>query len=157
MTATYGNDADLLNTVFDIANSTLQSIIDVPGILFDLTYQSVPSSITSKTPSDAPNALGLENQTSPHALALINIHWNDAADDERVYAAAESWLKHSDEEASRKGLKNPWLYLNYAHSSQKPIDGYGLANKKKLQAVSKKYDPKSLFQRGVTGGFKVFL
>ena len=128
----------------------------MPGVLFDLTYQSVPSSIASKTPSDAPNALGLDNQTAPLALTLINLHWNDAADDEKMYAAAESWLKHSDEEASKRVLKEPWLYLNYAHSSQEPIDGYGFANKERLQAVSKKYDPKGLFQKGVKTGFKVF-
>lgn len=124
--------------------------------MYVLTFQPVPSSITSKVASDAPHAMGLDQQDGPQVLTLVNLHWNDAEDDDKVYAAAESWLKQSDEEAAKRGLKRPWIYLNYAHSSQRPIDGYGSANKKKLQDVSRKYDPNGLFQKSVIGGFKVF-
>lgn len=89
-------------------------------------------------------------------LTLLSLYWQDPSDDERVNAGAESWLKQSDAEAANRGLKNPWIYLNYAHSSQKPIDGYREANKAKLQEVSKKYDPSGVFQKNVPGGFKLF-
>ncbi|KAL6718484.1 hypothetical protein ACLMJK_004575 [Lecanora helva] len=155
ITSTYANDADLLHTVFDIANSTLQSIATVPGILYVLSLQSVPSSIADKTSTDAPNALGLDKNVGPQINALLNIHWDDVADDAAVNAAAESWLQRADAEAEKRGLKRRWLYLNYAHKTQDPIGGYGEGNGERLREVSRKYDPEGVFQKVVKGGFKV--
>jgi hypothetical protein len=38
-----------------------------------------------------------------------------------------------------------FVYLSYAADFQDPISSYGAANKKMLQAVSRKYDPEGLF------------
>jgi len=48
------------------------------------------------------------------------------------------------------------VYLNYADRSQDPIAGYGAAIGADLRAVSRKYDPKGVFQESVPGGFRVF-
>jgi len=53
------------------------------------------------------------------------------------------------------GVWNEFIYLNYAAPWQKPITSYGQANKNFLQSVSKEYDPNSLFQKAVPGGFKL--
>lgn len=58
--------------------------------------------------------------------------------------------------AKEIGKYNAFLYLNYANRNQDPLDGYGVENVRKLQAVSKKYDRKEVFQQLVPGGFKLF-
>ncbi len=44
------------------------------------------------------------------------------------------------------GLYNEYLCLNYAAPWPDPISGYGAAVKAQLQAVSKMYDPRGVFQ-----------
>ena len=145
-----------MSTIFDIANSTLQSIKDIPELVYSLVFQAVPSSVTSKSAEGASNVLGLDSREGPLVLVSMSLGWRDAADDAAIDVAVHSWLKQSDLEASKRGLTRPYIYLNYAHSTQKPIEGYGVANKRKLQEVSRKYDPDGFFQKVVVGGFKVF-
>jgi hypothetical protein len=57
--------------------------------------------------------------------------------------------------ASEMGLLRRFQYLNYADKQQNPIASYGPENVAALQATSKKYDPKGLFQRQAPGGFKL--
>jgi hypothetical protein len=58
--------------------------------------------------------------------------------------------------AKAAGTYNEFIYLNYADPQQKPFDGYGAANKARLQSVAQKYDPTGFFQTAMPGGFKVF-
>lgn len=46
--------------------------------------------------------------------------------------------------------------MNYASAGQPVIEGYGEENVRFLREVSRKYDPKGVFQRRVPGGFKLF-
>lgn len=48
-----------------------------------------------------------------------------------------------------------YIYLNYAGEHQDPLGGYGTANVAKMAALSKKYDPKGVFQKLVPGGWKI--
>ena len=49
----------------------------------------------------------------------------------------------------------PWLYINYAHPSQKVLESYGEENLKKIREVAAKYDPEGVFTRLCPGGFKI--
>lgn len=53
------------------------------------------------------------------------------------------------------GLGEDFLYLNDASADQKIMEGYGKENLNRLQRVSRKYDPEQVFQKQVTGGFKL--
>ncbi|KUI58419.1 Bifunctional solanapyrone synthase [Cytospora mali] len=55
---------------------------------------------------------------------------------------------------SREGFVD-WKYLNYAHDSQEVLQGYGQDNVQKIREAAAKYDPKGVFQRLCSGGFKV--
>jgi hypothetical protein len=59
--------------------------------------------------------------------------------------------------AVEMGLLHEFQYLNYADPSQDPIGSYGEENASFLREVSKKYDPRGVFQRQVPGGFKLGL
>ncbi len=57
---------------------------------------------------------------------------------------------------NKPSLYHPYKYLNYADGSQDVIGGYGNKSVNRLRKVSKRYDPRGVFQRQVPGGFKLF-
>ena len=155
-TATYGNSAALLSQIYDIADSVLQPIKGVLGLRYSLSLQPVPSIITGFAAKSGGNPLGLDPSDGNNILVLITISWLLPGDDDNVTAQAKSLFQQGNALASKMGLLNDWVYLNYAAEWQDPIGGYGAANKAKLQATSKKYDPTQIFQKQVPGGFKLF-
>ena len=100
--------------------------------------------------------LGLDPSDPPLVLYLLTATWNNAADDNLAQTTAKQVIDDVETTAEQKGLYSAYKYLNYADGTQNVIDGYGSANKAKLEAASKKYDPNGVFQKQVTGGFKVF-
>ncbi|KAH7308610.1 hypothetical protein B0I35DRAFT_442293 [Stachybotrys elegans] len=58
-------------------------------------------------------------------------------------------------EAMGHSQDNPWIYLNYAHPSQKVLQSYGPENVSFIRQVAVKYDPSGIFQRLCPGGFKI--
>lgn len=156
MTGTYSNSAKMMSTIFDIANRTLQSIDDVPNLVYSITFQPMPTAITSKAKSRGGNSLGLSASDGNLFNMLLAVSWDDSADDARIEQHAKDLFQECEDEAKKLGLYNKYQYLNYAAPWQDPISGYGAAQKAKLQAVSKKYDPKGVFQKQVPGGFKLF-
>lgn len=156
MTATYANSAKMMSNIFDIANSTVQDLLDVPELVFSLSFQPMPTEITSKAKSRGGNSLGLSGAEGNLFNFLLNVSWNSQADDERIYSQAKALFDKAECVAKELGVYNEYVYLNYAAPWQDPITGYGAASKAYLQAVSKKYDPKGIFQTQVPGGFKLF-
>ncbi|KAL9603056.1 MAG: hypothetical protein Q9219_001420 [cf. Caloplaca sp. 3 TL-2023] len=157
LTRTYGNDPNFLSQVFDITNKTLQSsIAHVPGLVYALVYQPLPSAITSRSAASGGNPLGLGRASGSQVLALQTIMWSNPADDDIINSAARKIFQQADKVAEKTGLKRPWIYLNYAAEDQDPIGSYGAENVRKLREASRKYDPTGLFQKNVPGGFKLW-
>ncbi|KAI9799744.1 MAG: hypothetical protein M1833_003863 [Piccolia ochrophora] len=156
VTRSYKNSAVLLAQIFDITNATLQTLDSTKLATFAITFQAIPTSITAKAAASGGNALGIDPAVGPLVLVLLVISWADPADDETVAAAGRNLFAQADDAANAAGLLDPWVYLNYAAQWQEPIKGYGAVNTAKLQAASKKYDPKGVFQKRVPGGFKLF-
>lgn len=100
--------------------------------------------------------MGLRPSRWPQALTLRAARWSDQSDDHRVTAAIEEYFTQLDTEAKRRHLANRWIYLNYAANFQDPIRSYGRRNQARLRAISRKYDSRSVFQKSVPGGFKLF-
>ena len=101
------------------------------------------------------NVLGLCPVSGPQLMILdLTMSWGSAADDAKIYAAAESLLNQTASLAQQRGLLAQYEYLNYAAQFQDPISSYGATNVKFLQQVSKKYDPQGAFQR-LGKGFKI--
>lgn len=59
------------------------------------------------------------------------------------------------EYAQSIGEDNDYIYMNYAHNSQKPLRTYGEDNFQEILRAAKKYDPNGIFQDQMPGGFKV--
>lgn len=138
-------------TVYSQLFTTFQSAADklskVEGLVFDFLMQPIP--VTNGT-----NSLGLEPNVKDLVLVDIGAAYNNAADDATVQAAVQKIFNQHVRILKKAGLFLDWTYLNYAGSNQDPIGTYGdLAT---LRRVSKKYDPKGLFQTAVPGAFKLF-
>lgn len=134
----------------------MQELQDVQDLLWALTYQALPASITAQSASTGGNPLGLDPVKGSLVIVLWTVFWSNAADDERIDTALKRLFTRANDLAWKKGLYNDWVYLNYAAAWQDPISGYGAENKRKLQEISRKYDPKGVFQRDCPGGFKLF-
>ena len=161
VTGTFKNNARTMQKYFDLANETIQTagdagIKDVTGLVFSLTFQPLPQTITSKAAASGGNSLGLDTSDGDLVIVHSTVQWELPADDARVHAAVQKLFAKADAASKRGSTFNPYLYLNYAAVWQKPIDGYGAQSQRNLQSVSQKYDPRGLFQQQVPGGFKLY-
>ena len=64
-------------------------------------------------------------------------------------ATTERWRQLGE----KRGLHDPFVYLNDAARDQNPLGSYGVENVAKLKAVSRKYDPQQIFQKLQNDGF----
>jgi hypothetical protein len=81
--------------------------------------------------------------------------WTDTSSDTKVLAAHQRMIDRMAAAAEALGLDFRYLYQNYAAQSQDVFASYGEANHARLQRISKKYDPKQVFQRLQPGYFKL--
>ncbi|KAI9699452.1 MAG: hypothetical protein M1836_003063 [Candelina mexicana] len=159
-TATFGNSALLIERTLEIYQSELEavrpSITNTTGFNPTLAFQPISKAIISHFSTNGGNPLGISYDEGPLILVQFNWAWPSAADDQRCITAIGNILRRSVEVAKSMGLFNEYIYLNYAAADQVPYDGYGAANKARLQSISKKYDPNGVFQKLQPGGFKLF-
>ncbi|KAL8965709.1 MAG: hypothetical protein Q9183_003722 [Haloplaca sp. 2 TL-2023] len=153
ITLTHGLSGPLITEIFNLADATLQRVKLASGLLFSISFQPLPTEITTK--NSATNSLGLDGSDGNLVLTLLGIQWTLATDDAAITAAANGWLAAAKAAAAKAGLANEFVYLNYAAPGQDPIGGYGAANKASLRSVSQKYDPEQIFQKAVPGAFKL--
>lgn len=156
VTATFANSAELMSKIFDATNATAQTLSHVPNLAFSLTFQPMPTAITSKAAARGGNSLGLGAADGNLFNALLNVSWDTEADDEIIEQEAKALFAKNRASASELGLFNEYEYLNYAADWQDPIRGYGPESVAHLRAVSRKYDPRGVFQKQLPGGFKLF-
>ncbi|KAI9762610.1 MAG: hypothetical protein M1835_007997 [Candelina submexicana] len=159
-TATFGNSALLIERTFEIYQSELEavrsSITNTTGFNPTLAFQPISKAIISHFSTNGGNPLGISYDEGPLILVQFNWAWPSAADDQRCITAIGNILRRSIEVAKSMGLYNEYIYLNYAAADQVPYDGYGAANKARLQSIAKNYDPNGVFQKLQPGGFKLF-
>jgi len=159
-TGTFKNNAQTMQSYFDLANSTIQAggltgLKSVAGLVLSLTFQALPQTIISKATQNGGNSLGLDSSDGDLVNVLLTIQYKLATDDAKVNEAAQDLFTKAEAASKTAGTYNPYLYLNYAAKWQKPINGYGAQSVANLKAVSTKYDPGKLFQNQVPGGFKL--
>lgn len=100
---------------------------------------------SSLEPGDANQAQGF----------TINLGWVQESDDATISAILNETLALIESLTKARGLYDPFLFFNDAHSTQPVIRSYGVINVQRLQATAKEYDPLRMFQYHVPGGFKL--
>ncbi|ORX95729.1 hypothetical protein BCR34DRAFT_628973 [Clohesyomyces aquaticus] len=154
-TATYANNATMMEAFFKLANQTVQQLPSDPAFSFSLSYQPLTKNMASQGARFGGNSYGLENLEQDHAIYVVNLRWSSAENDNVNDDLIRDLFTASDVAAQSMGLYHPLKYTNYASLWQNPISTYGNQNIKELWDVSKEYDPQQIFQERVPGGFKL--
>lgn len=121
----------------------------------ELTYQALPAPPRN---GSAPNSLGfLPNETPEKDLIFLQIvfTFDGAEATEGLEKGLKDLIEVVEELTQEEGVYHRYKYLNFAAWFQDPLGGYGKEQKKKLRGVARKYDPSGMFQKQVSGGFKL--
>lgn len=148
-------DRDLATSAKDIFFEEVASIIDAADVIPAISFQVITEPILEKMTTRGGNALGLSAADGPLMNVLVSLQWSNPADDSRLNQFAATVKDRAVAAAKAKGKDMAYLYMNYASPWQDPVAGYGAANKAKLQAISKKYDPTGVFETLQPGYFKL--
>ncbi|KAK8079211.1 hypothetical protein PG994_003018 [Apiospora phragmitis] len=144
----------VLHAVYEVWQDAARAITHVPGITWVLSFDPLPPAFYARH-ADA-NALGLTGRNGAALLvALLDVRWSNAADDELVHSTAKTLLDNVEKKARSLGAYDPFIYLNYAGPEQRPIATYGEENLQRLKAVRDRVDPIGMFTKQVPGGYKL--
>lgn len=155
-TMTFSNSASFMEIFFQLANATALLITSqVPSMSFTLSFQPWPQTITAHGAANGGNVLGIDAEDGDLTNIDLTLYWEDAVDDDFIYAETEKLFDVGVRKAKEIGVWNRYLYLNYADKWQKPIRGYGEDNLGFLRGVSRRFDSLQTFQKAVVGGFKL--
>lgn len=156
MNITVKADSETLIKASEIYSTALEPVKGVENGMFSFTLQPYATSLLEKSEAAGGNSLGLKPSDGPLVSVLLLSYWKNENEDQAVLDFMKGALDMITEDAKSRGTLLPFVYMNYASANQDPIDSYGAESKRKLQEVSKKYDPEGIFQKGCPGGFKLF-
>ena len=120
-------------------------------------FQPITKSIVEKGVERGGNVLGLENYVKDGngIMFLVTLAIKGYENEVAAQPLVKAYVEELDAYSDSLGLKWDWKYLNYAHKSQDVIGSYGEEAVSFLRQVSKKYDPKGVFQKLRGSGFKI--
>ncbi|KAF1969982.1 FAD binding domain protein [Bimuria novae-zelandiae CBS 107.79] len=154
-TTTITNDPATIAEAHASYNRGLQAVKGIKGLLWTIVFQPLHPTWLRK---GDPNPMGLQGcPDEPLVLVSYTVAWNRVEDDDLVHREVKSSIEEIEVFAERRGTGYPYRFHNYCAEWQDPFEGYGIAGKRFLQDVSRRYDPEGLFQRGCVGGFKLGL
>ncbi|KAB8299324.1 hypothetical protein EYC80_001397 [Monilinia laxa] len=157
MTTTFKANKAMLNTTFTAWNASLAALGEVENLTWSVSVEPLPTNVLAKSAATGGNVLGLTTAEGPLIILFFRATWEKKSDDDLVTKTAKDLFAKIEAFAKAEKYYNKWQYLNYAASWQDPIAGYGEENHAKLRRTSIAYDLEGVFQRAVTGGFKLFV
>jgi hypothetical protein len=148
-------DRQLMKFAIDTFYAQYATVADVEQIFVIMAFQPITVPALTAMQQNGGNALGFDPERGPYFIVNFNAAWNKKEDEAKFHKVINSVVGLLKAEARRRNLDNDFVYLNYASEYQDPIRSYGAKNKERLINVSKKYDPKQVFQYLQPGGFKL--
>ncbi|KAF7713390.1 Solanapyrone synthase [Penicillium ucsense] len=143
------------NWVVNLFYSLIPQVINLKGANPVIIYQGITIPELNNMTRYGGNALGLDASKGPLHLMHVAFWWQDAADDDTVYAWIHSFWDQVIAKAQGMGIFDEYIYMNYASMFQDPVAGYGAGNKARLQQISSRFDPNGVFQKLQPGYFKL--
>ncbi|TEA13088.1 Bifunctional solanapyrone synthase [Colletotrichum sidae] len=152
-TTSFELDAGLMQTAFEIWHEEAKAIESIATQQLQLQIFTRAEFDFAKRHGGNPTSFA--EQGRPLGFLNIIAMWKNAEDDKTVYATQQRIEDRVNAAARERGLYNGYKYTNYASQFQDPFTGYGADNKARLLKLSKDYDPDGVFQKLVSGGFKL--
>lgn len=144
-----------METFYERWQSTLSKVKDAEGFIFSFGFHPLTKTLLEASQRAGGNAMDIPPSDGPLFVVLINPAWKLADDDTRIFTEVESLVADLRKLARDKGLLHSYTFTNYGYSKDDVIAGYGKESMSRLKAISQKYDPEGVFQKGVPGGFKL--
>lgn len=149
----------IVNDLFLAAVPALQEIVPAEDlILVSVDWQPIGDLWLKGSRESNPggNPLGFDPETKGTYMAWAEVvEWNGTQYDEQVH----DWVKNTTwtiaNATQEAGIWDPFLYMGDSTYFQDIYDGYGQENKQRLLDISRKYDPKRVFQKLLPGGYKI--
>ncbi|KAJ4292866.1 hypothetical protein N0V88_005524 [Collariella sp. IMI 366227] len=155
-TSTFKSSTEFMLEIFDILNSTLSPFNPQGGVAWNIAFEPLPAVMSSYAAKTGGNVLGVGPEEGNSYVMLLSGLWPDSASNLAVEKTARQAVSAIEARASALGLLRRFRYLNYAAPNQAPLVSYGADQMEFLRHVSRKYDPRGLFQTRVPGGFKLY-
>ncbi|KAF2168179.1 hypothetical protein M409DRAFT_21623 [Zasmidium cellare ATCC 36951] len=156
-TLTFKNDIRVLKKAHELFKQTIASLEEKAKFDFKVLalYQPVPTLFAEHGKANGGNVLGLDRFDETLIMYESYFAWEDSKEDELFESHAQKLRDDISEYAASVGADNPFIYLDYADISQRPLESYGSKNVAKIRAAAAKYDPEGVFQHMMPGGFKI--
>lgn len=148
-TVTIKISVDIGKKINKIWHDATEKISDVDNLTSVLTYQTLPPQFPEN-----PNCMGLDPDLElhkSHLVLIISIYWSEAKETEPMSKLTQDAVMEIEKVSREEGALHEWKYMNYAGSWQDPVKSYGEKTLKELKDVSRKYDPKGIFQKQAVG------
>ena len=154
ISTTYYLHLPLLHRTYDLWQGSCDTVRDCAGIVWSMSFQPIVPTIVARSPFLQEVIPTLSTDSKPIVVAQLTGTWKHSKDTAAIEAVAMKLIDDIDIAARTDDMQTGYIYLNYAHSGQSVFGGG--RRKQWLQEMSKKYDPKGIFQKCVPGGFKLF-
>jgi len=141
----------LVNTFYTL----LPDVQNLAGAFPTISIQAITAGQLAGMQKNGGNPLGLDTSKGPFFVMNMSCRWANAGDDVAILEFFSTIIKMVKAEAQKNGWDNEYIYMNYASQYQDPISSYGAGNVERLRAISRKYDPKQVFQELQPGHFKL--
>ncbi|KAJ3800875.1 hypothetical protein GGU11DRAFT_742095 [Lentinula aff. detonsa] len=130
---------------------------DHAGVHWAVSVQPIPARFATVAAENGGNPTCLRESDGDLWVMLITTDWLDPSDDNIMNTNAEALLTWAENEAQRRDLFSPFIYMNYASGSESVMArSTNHETLKKMIQVKKTYDPQDSFDALWHGGFKLF-
>lgn len=135
--------------------SEISDTYSYANVASELTFQA----LAVPPPASRPNSLGFAPDDTPQKDLIflqIEFYFSDGRASAGLNDALKMYIDAFEDLTGKEGVKSDFQYLNFGAWFQDPLKGYGNKSLAHLRGVSRKYDPRGLFQKQLVGGFKLF-
>ncbi|KAF4582184.1 FAD binding domain protein [Ophiocordyceps camponoti-floridani] len=152
---TIKNDYQTLREIWDASDAVYKATPQNDKIAWIVELYPQPAIMQSHASTRGGNMLGLSQTPHDRIVIWLSSRWKDASLDEMMQKASREFTEAVEAVARKHGTLDPFVYVNFAGSFQSPLCGYGPDNVAHLRRMAAKYDPRGVFQRLMSGGFKL--
>ncbi|KAI9055916.1 hypothetical protein LZ554_000852 [Drepanopeziza brunnea f. sp. 'monogermtubi'] len=148
-------DEATMQDMYTTFQAAMGAMAGIAGFSANLVFQPIPKSATTVAHTNGiGNPWALDNRKA-YIFWLITTNWSDAADDRAVKTWSNELRERIHAANVQRGTGEPHIYMGDASDAQDPFGSLPPASQARLKHVRNLYDPRWVFTKQVTGGFKL--
>ncbi|ETS78416.1 hypothetical protein PFICI_10478 [Pestalotiopsis fici W106-1] len=143
----------LHDTFLEMLESTLAN---VENLVAALVFVPITEKFLTASTINGGDPMDVDTASAPYLFVEQTFLWSNASDSAKIDSFLETYNANVTAQLSvMDNVLSPYLYLNYADSTQDVFKGYPQDNVLKLQSIRNKYDPNMTFTNQMPGGWKI--